>query len=110
MRRSYGDGNPIVEVRDLRIDTAARRVWRNELEIELTAGEYNLLELLARRRGTVVTRTDIWKSLYDMENETTSNVVDVYIGYLRKKLDTPGQPSLIQTRRGHGYVLEVPRP
>ena len=54
-----------------------------------------------------MTRSDVWQSLYDMQSESSSNVVDVYVGYLRKKLDTPGQPSLIQTRRGLGYVLEA---
>lgn len=107
VRRSFGDGVSVIEVRDLTIDTSARLVYRNGEVIELTAREYNLLELLARRRGNVVTRTEIWKSLYDMESDSTSNVVDVYIGYLRKKLDVPDKPSLIVTRRGHGYVLEA---
>ncbi|QDV47572.1 Transcriptional regulatory protein CusR [Stieleria neptunia] len=107
VRRSFGDGVSVIQVRDLTIDTSARLVSRDGEAIELTAREYNLLELLARRRGKVVTRTEIWKSLYDMENESTSNVVDVYVGYLRKKLDLPDQPSLIVTRRGHGYVLEA---
>lgn len=107
VRRSFGDGVPVIQVRDLSIDTSARLVYRDGEIIELTAREYNLLELLARRRGKLVTRTEIWKSLYDMESDSTSNVVDVYIGYLRKKLDLPGEPSLIVTRRGHGYVLEA---
>lgn len=107
VRRSFGDGVPVIQVRDLSIDTSARLVYRDGEVIELTAREYNLLELLARRRGKLVTRTEIWKSLYDMESDSTSNVVDVYIGYLRKKLDLPGEPSLIVTRRGHGYVLEA---
>jgi len=107
VRRSFGDGVPVIQVRDLSIDTSARLVYRDGEVIELTAREYNLLELLARRRGKLVTRTEIWKSLYNMESDSTSNVVDVYIGYLRKKLDLPGEPSLIVTRRGHGYVLEA---
>ncbi|MBV12222.1 response regulator transcription factor [Rubinisphaera sp.] len=107
VRRSYGDGTTIIQVRDLQIDTNARTVSRNDAVIELTAREYNLLEYFARRRGQVVTRSDVWQSLYDMQSESSSNVVDVYVGYLRKKLDTPGQPSLIQTRRGLGYVLEA---
>ncbi|HBN77441.1 MAG TPA: DNA-binding response regulator [Planctomycetaceae bacterium] len=107
VRRSYGDGTTIIQVRDLQIDTNARTVSRNDAVIELTAREYNLFEYFARRRGQVVTRSDVWQSLYDMQSESSSNVVDVYVGYLRKKLDTPGQPSLIQTRRGLGYVLEA---
>ena len=107
VRRSFGDGVPIIQIRDLNIDTAARLVYRNGELIELTAREYNLLELLARRRGKLVTRTEIWKSLYDMDNDSTSNVVDVYVGYLRKKLDVADTPSLIVTRRGQGYLIEA---
>ncbi len=106
VRRSFGDGVSIIQVRDLRIDTSSRLVYRGDKIVELSALEYNLLELLVRRRGKVVSRTDIWKSLYDMDSDATSNVVDVYIGYLRKKLDLPGEPSLIVTRRGHGYLIE----
>ena len=105
VRRRFGDGTAIIEVGELRIDTSARLVLYKGMPIELTAREYGLLELLARRRGKVVTREEIWKSLYDFGAESSSNVVDVYIGYLRKKLDPPEGPSMIQTRRGMGYVL-----
>ena len=73
--------------------------------IELTAREYALLEYLAMRVGQVVSRTDIWEHVYDFHSEAQSNVVDVYISHLRKKVDLPGGPSLIHTRRGHGYLL-----
>ncbi len=105
VRRRFGDGTSIIEVGELRIDTSARLVHHKDKPIELTAREYGLLELLARRRGKVVTREEVWKSLYDFGAESSSNVVDVYIGYLRKKLDPPEGPSMIQTRRGMGYVL-----
>ena len=105
VRRRYDDPNPVLEVGDLAIDTAARRVRRGDEEIELTAREYALLEYLARRRGQVVSRTDIWSHLYNEQADATSNVVDVYVGYLRRKLDRPGEPSLITTRRGAGYVI-----
>ncbi|MBU6174396.1 MAG: winged helix-turn-helix domain-containing protein, partial [Planctomycetes bacterium] len=95
----------IIEVGALRIDTAARLVYCNNTAVELTAREYSLLELLARRRGKVVSRSEIWKGLYDFQADSSSNVVDVYIGYLRKKLDPSEGPSMIQTRRGLGYVL-----
>jgi DNA-binding response OmpR family regulator len=72
----------------------------------LTAREYALLEYLAVRVGQVVSRTDIWEHVYDFESNTFSNVVDVYIGRLRKKIDHPGRPPLIHTRRGQGYVLD----
>lgn len=105
VRRGYGQRSPVIELGDLRIDTAKRQVWRGAQEIELRAMEYKLLEYLARRAGETVTRTEIWEHLYDFASQTTSNVVDVYVGCLRRKLDRPGEKSLIQTRRGLGYVL-----
>lgn len=105
VRRSFGDGTSVIEIGALRIDTAARLVFCNDTAVELTAREYGLLELLARRRDKIVSRAEIWKSLYDFQTDSSSNVVDVYIGYLRKKLDPPEGPSMIQTRRGLGYVL-----
>ncbi len=90
---------------DLEIDTATRTVRRSGHRIELTAREYVLLEYLAARAGEVVTRTDIWAHVYDFQDDQQSNVVDVYISYLRKKIEVDGLPRLIHTRRGHGYVL-----
>ena len=104
-RRGYGRKDPVIQVGDLRLDTAAQRVWRGEEEITLTAREYALLEYLALREGEVVSRTDIWNHLYDWVSAATSNVVDVYVGYLRKKVDRPGSPSVIETVRGRGYAL-----
>ena len=72
---------------------------------ELRPKEYALLEYLAHRQGQVVSRTDIWEHLYDQHDEATSNVVDVYIGYLRNKIDRDFPTKLIHTRRGQGYVL-----
>lgn len=109
VRRKYGDHSSVIRVGELRIDTSAKQVRVDETEIELTAREFNLLELLMRRRGHVVSRTEVWNALYALDSESTSNVVDVYIGYLRKKPDIPGSPSIIQTRRGHGYLIEVPK-
>jgi DNA-binding response OmpR family regulator len=105
LRRSYRRKNPVISVDVLRIDTAAQRVWRAGEEIDLTAREYALLEYLAIRRGEVVSRTDIWNHLYDWISTATSNVVDVYVSLLRKKLDVPGVPSVIETVRGRGYAL-----
>lgn len=105
VRRRYGKHSPVIQVGDLRIDTSQRRVWRGEQEIELRAMEYKLLDYLARRAGETVSRTEIWEHLYDFGSKAVSNVVDVYVGCLRRKLDRPGQRSLIQTRRGLGYVL-----
>lgn len=107
VRRKYRRKNPELRVGALRIDTAARRVWRGDDELALTAREYALLEYLAMRAGEIVSRTDVWEHLYDMNAASTSNVVDVYVGYLRRKIDPPGGPSLIRTVRGQGYVLEA---
>lgn len=105
VRRGYGKHRPVIAIGDLRIDTAKRQVWRREQEIELRAMEYKLLEYLARRAGETVSRTEIWEHLYDFGSQTVSNVVDVYVRCLRRKLDRPGERSLIRTRRGLGYVL-----
>ena len=105
IRRKYGEKNPVLHIDDLAIDTRSREVKRRGELIELTPKEYALLEFLALRTGEVVTRTDIWEHVYDFHSETQSNVVDVYISYLRKKVDREGMSKLIHTRRGHGYVL-----
>jgi DNA-binding response OmpR family regulator len=104
-RRAYSAKNPQLMVDDLRLETSTRRVWRGEDEIVLTSREYALLEYLAMRAGEAVTRTDIWEHVYEFNSEADSNVVDVYIGYLRKKMERPDRPALIQTIRGVGYSL-----
>jgi DNA-binding response OmpR family regulator len=105
VRREYRRKSPVFEIGDLRIDTTAQRVWRGADELHLTGREYALLEYLAMRAGQTVSRTDIWEHVYDFHSSATSNVVDVYIGYLRRKIDAPGGPSLIRTVRGRGYAL-----
>jgi len=105
VRRSYQRKDPVLSVGPLRIDTAAQRVWRDAEELQLTAREYALLEYLALRAGELVTRTDIWEHVYDFHSDATSNVVDVYIGHLRRKIDRANEPSLIETARGRGYTL-----
>jgi len=105
VRRGYGRKAPVLSFGSLQIDTAAQRVFQSDTELQLTPREYALLEYLAMRAGEMVSRTDIWEHVYDFHSSSTSNVVDVYIGYLRKKIDSSGQPSLIQTIRGRGYLL-----
>lgn len=105
IRRRHQVKSPLVKVHDLEIDTAARTVTRAGQSISLTPKEYALLEFLAFNRGKVVTRTMIWDHLYDEKNENTSNVVDVYIRYLRNKIDKGFEPPLILTRWGEGYML-----
>jgi DNA-binding response OmpR family regulator len=109
-RRSYGVKAPAIEIGDLRLDTAARSVTVAGEPIELPPREYALLEYLALRRGQVVTRTEIEAHIYDDHVEAMSNVVDASIYQLRKRIDRPGRPSLIRTRRGMGYALRPPRP
>jgi len=104
-RRAYCAKNPCLQIGDLRVETAQRRVWRGDDEISLTAREYALLEYLAMRAGQVVTRTDIWEHVYEFNSAADSNVVDVYIGYLRRKIERPGKRALILTLRGRGYSL-----
>lgn len=106
IRRSYKQEDPVLRVGNLSIDTNTRAVRRNGNTIELTAREYALLEYLARREGHLVTRTAIWDHVYEYTGGSGSNVVDVYVGYLRKKLHLPNMPPLIHTKRGQGYVLQ----
>lgn len=105
LRRQYQSKNPLIKVADLQIDQARRQVRRAGRPVRLTAREYALLELLALRAGEVVSRSEVWEHLYEFNSQAQSNVVDVYIGYLRKKLDRPGLAPLIHTKRGQGYWL-----
>lgn len=107
VRRRYQQTSPVLCIGDLEIDTSSRTVRRDGQAIELTAREYSLLEYFARREGQLVTRTDIWNHVYENQGGPGSNVVDVYVGYLRRKLHRPGRPELIQTRRGQGYVVQT---
>ena len=95
----------IIEVGDLRLNTGSRQVQRSNHPISLTAREYALLEYLAHRAGSVVSRADIAEHVWDEHYDPLSNVIDVYVQRLRRKVDLPGQESLIRTRRGEGYQL-----
>jgi DNA-binding response OmpR family regulator len=97
----------VLRVGDLSVDVAARRAERAGQVLDLTAKEYALLEYLARHAGEVVTRTMIAQHVWDIDFDTFSNVIDVYIRYLRRKVDDPFETKLIQTRRGVGYVLQA---
>jgi DNA-binding response OmpR family regulator len=94
-----------MQVDDLEIDFEARTVRRSGQLIELTPREFALLELLFRNRGSVVSRAMIWQHLYDEEPDFTSNVIDVHIRYLRRKIDRGFDSPLILTRWGEGYLL-----
>jgi DNA-binding response OmpR family regulator len=106
VRRGHQIKDPVVRVHDLEINTATRTVKRGGQSIHLTPREYALLEFLAFHRGKVVTRSMIWEHLYDEHDENTSNVVDVYIRYLRNKIDKDFDQPLILTRWGEGYMLK----
>jgi DNA-binding response OmpR family regulator len=105
VRRGHQVKDPVLRVHDLEIDTVARTVKRAGQSIHLTPREFALLQFLAYHRGKVVTRSMIWEHLYDEYDENTSNVVDVYIRYLRNKIDKGHEPPLILTRWGEGYLL-----
>ena len=91
----------------LTLETRSRRAWIRNREVPLTAKEYALLEYFARHAGDVVSRGDIAEHVWDEHYDPMSNVVDVYVQRLRRKLDRPGTESLIRTRRGEGYQLDV---
>ena len=105
-RRAHSVKNPVLKVGDLEIDTRRRAASRGGEAIDLTAREYALLELLALRAGEVVSRAEIWEQLYDFNQDPESNVVDVFVAYLRRKIEREGKPKLIHTRRVMGYILE----
>jgi DNA-binding response OmpR family regulator len=105
IRRSAGRADPVITVDDLRLDTAAHRCWRGDVLIELTAREFALLEFLALRAGTVVSKAELVSHVWDQARDPDTNVVEVYIGYLRRKTEQHGGPRLIHTIRGVGYVL-----
>ncbi len=105
IRRSKGKPSPVVTVGDLAIDTNAKTVTRAGTVIALSAREYMLLEYLALNAGRVVSRTELIEHVYDTEYQWDSNVIDVYINYLRNKIDKGFKKPLIHTRRGAGYVL-----
>ena len=109
LRRSYVKKSPQMRVGDLELDPLRRTVHRGGRPIELTALEYRLLEYLFYSSGEVVARSDIWERVFEDSMGGSSNAVDVYIGYLRKKLNSGDLPDLIQTRRGQGYLLEEPQ-
>lgn len=106
LRRKYRVKSPSIQVGPLEMRPAERRVLMAGEEIELTVREYALLELFAHRAGELVTREEVHNSLYRERGAATSNVVDVYVGYLRRKLEADGLARLLHTKRGQGFVLE----
>jgi len=106
-RRLKGIRKPVIKLKNgLTYDTVRREAFLDGQLLDLTPKELSLLEYFVMRVGQLVTRTDIWESVYDFHSKAQSNVADVYVGRLRRKLKRDGQPSLIVTRRGQGYLLE----
>jgi len=106
MRRGAGERPSVLRVGDLELDPARRTVSRDGTSIDLTAREFALLEYLMRHPGEVLTRTQLIEHVWDLAYEGDSNVVDVYIRYLRNKVDRPFGNVSIRTVRGAGYRLE----
>jgi two-component system, OmpR family, response regulator len=105
VRRGPAERPAVLEVGDLRLDPATRRVWRGETEIPLSAKEFALLETFMRRRGRVLSRPELVEHGWDLAYEQRSNVVDVYVRYLREKIDRPFGRRSLETVRGVGYRL-----
>ncbi len=108
LRRSMGDVSTVMKVGDLVIDPGARTATRNSREMDLTKTEFDLLHLLSLTPGIVLDRERIYDEIWGIDFTTTSNSLDVYIGYLRRKTEAGGEGRMIQTVRGVGYVLRAP--
>ncbi|MBM9615685.1 response regulator transcription factor [Desulfobulbus rhabdoformis] len=106
IRRSMGKASPVIVIDDLSLDMNAKTVTRSGKEINLSAKEYNLLEYLALNSGRVIGRTELTEHLYDTDFDLDSNIIDVYVNYLRNKIDKGYDRQLIVTVRGAGYVLK----
>jgi two-component system, OmpR family, copper resistance phosphate regulon response regulator CusR len=106
LRRGLSRQSEIVSIADLKIDLVKHKATRGEIQLGLTAKEFALLSLLARRRGEVLSRTYIAEQVWDMNFDSDSNVVDVAVRRLRRKVDDPFTEKLIRTIRGVGYVIE----
>jgi heavy metal response regulator len=107
LRRGVEPRAPVLQVADLTLDPATRTVKRGGEAISLTNREFALLEYLLRNAGRVLTRTTIAEHVWDYSFDSTTNVIDVYVNYLRKKIDAGRDPKLIHTVRGVGYVLKT---
>ena len=107
LRRRADAESPLLQVADLTLDPATRLVSRGDQKIELTAKEFALLSYFMRNPGRVLTRTMIAEHVWDYDFDPMTNVIDVYVNYLRKKIEAGGEEKLIHTVRGVGYVMKV---
>jgi len=106
-RKNLDHGGTVLKVADLELNLDAKSVVRNGQSIKLTAREFNLLEYLLRNKGRVVSRVDILENVWEVNFDLGTNVIDVYVNYLRKKIDKDFEPKLIHTVIGMGYVLKA---
>jgi len=106
LRREKTDKEPLLRIADLTLSPVTHKVMRKEREIELTSKEYALLEYFMRNPDKVLTRTMISEHVWDYHFDSMTNVVDVYVNYLRKKIDKDFEPKLIHTLRGIGYMMK----
>ncbi|PIQ97960.1 MAG: DNA-binding response regulator [Nitrospinae bacterium CG11_big_fil_rev_8_21_14_0_20_56_8] len=106
LRRGKADTKTVLQIDDLTLDLVSHKVNRNGEEIELTGKEYSLLEYFMRNKGKVLTRTMIAEHVWDYNFDTFTNVIDVYINHLRKKIDKNYPKKLLHTMRGVGYVMK----
>jgi two-component system, OmpR family, response regulator len=105
VRRGGGERPVVLKVGDLRLDPATHQVWRGPTEVKLSAKEFSLLETFMRRPGQALSRLQLIEHAWDYAYENRSNVVDVYVRYLRDKIDRPFSRDSIETVRGVGYRL-----
>ena len=107
LRRNSGNADNVVTIANLKVDLDAKTVFRDDLLIKLSGREYSILEYLIRNKGKILSRERIEDHIWNYDYEGGTNVIDVYIRYLRKKIDDNYTPKLIHTIRGLGYVLRV---
>jgi two-component system OmpR family response regulator len=108
VRRGPSASAPVLDIGDLQVDSATRIVTRAGRQVELTAREFDVLEVLAHSPRRPVARAELLDAVWQDNYQGSPNIVDVYIGYLRRKLERPSGPPLIRTVRGKGFMLEVP--
>jgi two-component system OmpR family response regulator len=106
LRRGVESRPPVLSAGELSLDPASHIVKRGDVEIDLTSREFSFLELLLRSKGRVLTKREIIEHVWDYDFEGDSNIVEVYIGYLRRKIDLPFGTKSIKTVRGVGYLLD----
>lgn len=105
-RRRSGGKNPVIEIDEVKINSAARQIFFRDEEIKLTPNEYRIFEFLAQRRGRVISHDQLIDQLCDAGSYVTRNTIEAHISTLRRRLEAAGVPKVIKTRRGFGYLIE----